>query len=85
MLYEEKKELADLITKSTVQALINMHEDRETHDEEHSWVRARIEKEKQAAEFYRKASQTVFGTVLAAFFIWLGTKGFDFFRFLLKT
>lgn len=48
------------------------------HDEEHIWLRERIEKEKQRAEFYRKTSQMVFGTVLAAFLIWLGSKGVAF-------
>ena len=57
--------------------------DGETHDEEHQWLRSRIEKEKQRAEWYRKTGQAVFGTVLASALVWLGSHAIDFIKFLL--
>lgn len=79
MTENEKKEFAVLLAAATVEALNQSRSiDELTHLEEHTYIRERIEKEKQRADFYRKVTQAVTGTLLAAAAIWLGSKAIDF-------
>lgn len=81
----EKQEFAQLIAAATLQALREASpSDSTSHEAEHIWLRERIQKERARAEFYRKVSQAVFGTTIAAALIWLGAKGLEFVQWLLR-
>lgn len=73
---DEKQEMVNLIVAG-VRATNG-----DQHDEEHLWLRERIEKEKQRAEFYRKTGQAVFGTVIASALVWIGSHAIDFVKFI---
>ena len=79
---EEQLELAHIVAEVLKQ---NCATDSGIHEDEHRWLRERIEKEKERADFYRKTGQAVFGTVLAAFLLWLGSKGIAFAQFILSS
>lgn len=82
----EKEEFARLIAGATVEA-IKAHQcvEGELHQEEHAWLRERIQKERDRADFYRKVGQAVFGTVIAAALLWVGSQGLAFIHFILRS
>jgi hypothetical protein len=80
----EKQEFVQCIALATAKAIREAAPLDDAHEAEHIWLRERIQKERDRAEFYRKTTQAVFGTSIAAFLVWLGSKGMDFIQWLLQ-
>lgn len=80
---DKHNEFAQCVAAATIKALREASYLDPEHEAEHIWLRERIQKEKARTELYTRITQAVFGTTIAAFLVWLGSKGLEFIQWLI--